>query len=153
MPDSIEPGRDDEASPSYAGWHAILACFLIVHQIALLEAKIGRSGAGFAGALTRSMAVIGRLCLGMVADRFNPRALTSASLVSQALALLSITPTESAPVLFASCTLLGFSVGNLVALPPMIIHRESEALGFAVPEMQAYPHMPVVSSAMPPRSR
>jgi predicted MFS family arabinose efflux permease len=104
----------------------------IVHQIALLEPKIGRSGAGFAVALTTSMALIGRLCLGMVADRFNPRLLTSASLVSQALALLIITQTDSAPVLFASCALLGFSVGNLITLPPMIIHREFEASAFTV---------------------
>ena len=104
----------------------------IVHQIALLEPKIGRSSAGFAVALTTSMALIGRLCLGMVADRFNPRALTSASLVSQALALLTITQTDSAPVLFASCALLGFSVGNLITLPPMIIHREFEASAFTV---------------------
>jgi len=29
------------------------------------------------------MALTGRLCLGMVADRFNPRLLSSASFVSQ----------------------------------------------------------------------
>jgi hypothetical protein len=45
----------------------------IVHQIALLEPKIRRPDAGFAVALTTSMAVLGRLCLGMVVDRLNPR--------------------------------------------------------------------------------
>jgi MFS family permease len=48
----------------------------IVHQIALLEPKLGRHGAGFAVALTTSMAVIGRFCLGMVVDRLNPRLVT-----------------------------------------------------------------------------
>jgi MFS family permease len=104
----------------------------IVHQIALLEPKLGRSGAGMAVALTTSMALIGRLCLGMVADRFNPRLLTSASFASQALALMIITQTGSAVVLFASCAALGFSVGNLITLPPMIIHREFEASAFTV---------------------
>jgi MFS family permease len=104
----------------------------LVHQIALLEPKIGRSNAGLAVALTTSMALIGRLCLGVVADRLNPRLLTSASLASQALALVIITQTDSAPVLFASCALLGFSVGNLITLPPMIIHREFEASAFTV---------------------
>jgi predicted MFS family arabinose efflux permease len=104
----------------------------IVHQIALLEPKLGRSGAGMAVALTTSMALIGRLCLGMVADRFNPRLLTSASFASQALALMIITQTDSAVVLFASCAALGFSVGNLITLPPMIIHREFEASAFTV---------------------
>jgi MFS family permease len=104
----------------------------IVHQIALLEPKLGRSGAGFAVALTTSMALIGRLCLGTVADRFNPRPLSAASFASQALALLIITQTGSAPVLLACCAALGFSVGNLITLPPMIIHREFEGSDFTV---------------------
>jgi predicted MFS family arabinose efflux permease len=78
------------------------------------------------------MALIGRLCLGMVADRFNPRMLSSASFVSQALALVIMTQTDSAPVLFSCCAALGFSVGNLITLPPMIVHREFEASAFTV---------------------
>jgi predicted MFS family arabinose efflux permease len=76
----------------------------IVHQIALLEPKVGRPGAGFAVALTTSMAVIGRLCLGMVVDRLNPRLVTAVSLVSQAAALLAITQTDNATALFAACS-------------------------------------------------
>ena len=59
VPDPIEPDRDDESSPRYAGWRAVL---------------------------------------------------------------------------FASCAPLGFSVGNLVTLPPMIIHRKFEASASAVLE-------------------
>ena len=104
----------------------------IVHQIALLEPKIGRSGAGFAVALTTFMAVIGRLCLGMVVDRLNPRLVTAASLMSQAAALLAIILTEDASVLFAACAVFGFTVGNLITLPPLIIHREFDVGAFAV---------------------
>jgi MFS family permease len=102
----------------------------IVHQIALLEPRLGRTGAGFAVALTTSMAVVGRLCLGMVADRLDPRWLTTASFLSQALALAIITQTDSAPVLLACCAVFGFSVGNSITLPPLIIHREFEASAF-----------------------
>jgi MFS family permease len=104
----------------------------IVHQIALLEPRLGRTGAGFAVALTTSMAVAGRLCLGVVADRLDPRWLTTASFVSQALARAVITQTDSAPVLLACCAVFGFSVGNLITLPPLIIHREFEASAFTV---------------------
>jgi MFS family permease len=104
----------------------------IVHQIALLEPKVGRPGAGFAVALTTSMAVIGRLCLGMVVDRLNPRLVTAVSLVSQAAALLAITQTDNATALFAACSVFGFTVGNLITLPPLIIHREFNATDFAV---------------------
>jgi MFS family permease len=104
----------------------------IVHQIALLEPKVGRPGAGFAVALTTSMAVIGRLCLGMVVDRLNPRLVTAVSLVSQAAALLAITQTDNATALFAACSVFGFTIGNLITLPPLIIHREFNATDFTM---------------------
>ena len=104
----------------------------IVHQIALLEPKIGRPGAGLAVALTTSMAVLGRFCLGMVVDRLNPRLVTATSLMSQAAALVAISQTDSAPVLFAACAVFGFSVGNLITLPPLIIHREFDAAAFTM---------------------
>ena len=104
----------------------------IVHQIALLEPKIGRPGAGLAVALTTSMAVLGRFCLGMVVDRLNPRLVTATSLMSQAAALVAISQTDSAPVLFAACAVFGFSVGNLITLPPLIIHREFDAGAFTM---------------------
>jgi predicted MFS family arabinose efflux permease len=104
----------------------------IVHQIALLEPKIGRSGAGLAVALTTFMAVTGRLCLGMVVDRLNPRLVTAASLVSQAAALLAIIQTDTATGLFAACSVFGFTIGNLITLPPLIIHREFNATDFTL---------------------
>lgn len=104
----------------------------IVHQIALLEPKVGRPGAGFAVALTTSMAVIGRLCLGMVVDRLNPRLVTTVSLATQAATLLVITQTDNATALFAACSVFGFMIGNLITLPPLIIHREFNATDFTV---------------------
>jgi MFS family permease len=104
----------------------------IVHQIALLEPGIGRPGAGLAVALTTAMALVGRLCLGSVADRFNPRWLTTLSFVTQALALLTIIEAGQAPVLLAACAAFGFSVGNLITLPPLIIHREFDQASFTV---------------------
>jgi predicted MFS family arabinose efflux permease len=104
----------------------------IVHQIALLEPKVGRSGAGFAVALTTSMAVVGRLCLGIVVDRLNPRLVAAASVVSQAAALLVIIQTNEASVLFVACAIFGSTIGNLITLPPLIIHDEFDAAAFTM---------------------
>jgi hypothetical protein len=52
--------------------------------------------------------------------------------VSQALALMVITQSDSAPMRLVGCAALGFSVGNLISLPPMVIHREFEASAFTV---------------------
>ncbi len=104
----------------------------IVHQIALLEPKIGRSSAGFAVSVMTFMAIAGRLGLGMVVDRFDPRLVTAVSLVSQAAALLAILQSDSVPIVLAACALFGFSVGNIITLPPLIIHREFDVTSFVV---------------------
>jgi MFS family permease len=104
----------------------------IVHQIAMLEPKIGHVRAGFAVALMTFMAVAGRLGLGIVIDRFNPRLVTAALLASQAAALLTILLADNMVAILAACAVFGFSVGNLITLPPLVIHREFDAASFAV---------------------
>jgi MFS family permease len=49
----------------------------IVHQIALLEPKIGRASAGGAVSVMTFMAIAGRLGLGMVVVRLDPRMVTA----------------------------------------------------------------------------
>ena len=104
----------------------------IVHQIALLEPKIGRANAGVAVSVMTLMAIAGRLGLGMVVDRLDPRLVTAASLVSQAAALLTILQADTVPIVLAACAVFGFSVGNIITLPPLIIHREFEVQNFTV---------------------
>jgi MFS family permease len=102
----------------------------IVHQIALLEPAMGRALAALAVAVTTTMAVIGRLCLGLVVDRLDPRMATAVSLVTQAAALFAIAETTDTAVLFMACAVYGFSIGNIITLPPLIIHREFEPADF-----------------------
>jgi MFS family permease len=102
----------------------------IVHQIALLEPAMGRSLAALAVAVTTTMAVIGRLCLGLVVDRLDPRVVTAGSLLTQAAALFAIAQTTDTAILFVSCAVYGFSIGNLITLPPLIVHREFEPAAF-----------------------
>jgi MFS family permease len=104
----------------------------IVHQIAILQPKIGPVGAGLAVSVMTSMAIAGRLSLGMVADRLNPRIAASASLLSQAAALLTIRLTDDPSLMLAASAVFGFSVGNLITLPPLIIPREFEAASFTL---------------------
>jgi len=49
---------------------------------------------------------------------------------SQAAALLTIIQTDNAPILFVACAVFGSSIGNLITLPPLIIHREFDAAAF-----------------------
>jgi cyanate permease len=102
----------------------------IVHQIALLEPTMGRPLAALAVAVTTTMAVIGRLCLGLFVDRLDPRKASAVSLVTQAAAVFAIAWTTDTAVLFMACAVYGFSIGNLITLPPLIIHREFEPADF-----------------------
>lgn len=104
----------------------------IVHQIALLEPKVGRGSAGLAVSIMTFMSIAGRFGLGMVVDRFDPRLVAAVSIVSQAAALLVIRQADTVPVILAACAVFGFSVGNLITLPPLIIHREFSAASFVV---------------------
>ena len=104
----------------------------IVHQIAMLEPKIGRANAGFAVSVMTFMAIAGRLGFGLVVDRFDPRRVAAVSIVSQAAALLIIMQFDSVSILLAACAIFGFSVGNLITLPPLIMHREFSAASFVV---------------------
>jgi MFS family permease len=102
----------------------------LVHVIALLQPAIGRTGAGIAVSLASVMAVVGRLGLGTVIDRLDPRMVSAVSLVSQAAALFALTQTTEPLMLYAACALFGLSVGNVITLPSLIIHREFEAASF-----------------------
>jgi MFS family permease len=104
----------------------------IVHQIAILEPSLGRSLAGIAVSVTTAMAVIGRLCLGLLADRLDPRRATAGSVASQAAALLVIAQSNNAFILFAACALFGLAAGNLITLPPLIIRREFPPAAFGL---------------------
>jgi MFS family permease len=104
----------------------------IVHQISFLNPIIGREHAGIAVSVMSLMAVIGRLIFGAVIDQLNQRKASAASFASQALALVIMVNTTDEYALFAASALFGFSVGNNITLPSLIIQREFDALSFGV---------------------
>jgi MFS family permease len=104
----------------------------LTHQIAFLRPSLGASGAGLAVGITTIMAVIGRVGLGFFIDRLPQRAVTAVLLLSQAAALLVMIVTREAWALLGACALYGFSVGNLITLPSLIVQREFAAAAFGL---------------------
>jgi MFS family permease len=104
----------------------------IVHLIAFLDPVIGRAGAATAVALLTAMAVAGRLLFSTVIDRLNQRLASAISFASQAVALAIIINSHNETVLIAACGLFGFSVGNLITLPSLIVQREFDPRSFGV---------------------
>ncbi|AMA56824.1 MFS transporter [Bradyrhizobium sp. CCGE-LA001] len=103
----------------------------IIHQVAFLEPLIGRASAGLAVTLMAAMAIVGRLSLGLFVDRLDPRLACAASMTSQAAALFVALQSTSPTVLLACCAVYGFSIGNMITFPPLIIQREIGSSAFA----------------------
>ena len=104
----------------------------IVHLISFLDSLIGRERAAVAVALLTAMAVVGRVLFSTVIDRLNQRLASAISFVSQAVALAVIINVHNDVVLIAACALFGFSVGNLITLPALIVQREFDPRLFGV---------------------
>src|SRR6202163_637182 len=104
----------------------------IVHLISFLDPVIGRERAAIAVALLTAMAMAGRLLFSTVIDRLNQRLASAISFVSQAVALSIIINSRNDVMLIGCCALFGFSVGNLITLPSLIVQREFDPRSFGV---------------------
>ena len=104
----------------------------IVHLIAFLDPVIGREHAALALSLLTIMAMLGRVLFSAVIDRFDQRLASALSFVSQALARAVIINSHSEVLLIGACVVFGFSVGNLITLPSLIVQREFDSMSFGV---------------------
>jgi predicted MFS family arabinose efflux permease len=104
----------------------------IVHLIAFLDPVIGREHAATAVALLTAMAVVGRVLFSTVIDRLHQRLASAISFASQAVALAVIINSRNEMLLMVACALFGFSVGNLITLPSLIVQREFDPRSFGV---------------------
>jgi len=104
----------------------------VVHLIAFLDPVIGREHAAVAVAVLTAMAVVGRVLFSTVIDQLNQRLASALSFASQAVALAIIINSRNEMLLIAACALFGFSVGNLITLPSLIVQREFDPRSFGV---------------------
>lgn len=104
----------------------------IVHLISFLDSGIGREKAALAVAVLTAMAVVGRVLFSFVIDRLHQRLASSLSFISQAGALLVLINVHNDIAVIAACAVFGFSVGNLITLPSLIVQREFDPRSFGV---------------------
>jgi len=104
----------------------------IVHQIAFMEPIVGRAQAAFSVSIMTTFAVIGRLTLGTVVDRLDASSISCVSMFTQAAALFVMTRTTDSTLLLVCCAAYGFSVGNIITLPALIVQREFPSSAFGM---------------------
>jgi len=104
----------------------------VVHLITFLDPVIGREHAAIAVSMLTMMAVVGRVLFSTVIDRLNQRLASAISFLRQAVALVVIINSRDETHLIGACALFGFSVGNMITLPSLIIQREFDPRSFGV---------------------
>ena len=85
---------------------------------------------GLAVAINAVAALLGRVVLGFVIDRLEPRRASALCFLVQVAAMAALARAEHALLIYAACALYGFSVGNNITLSPLIIQREFPAAQF-----------------------
>lgn len=105
----------------------------IVHMVSFLLPALGATGTGLAVSLASIAAMGGRLALGTVIHRLHQRRASAVSFLLQAIGLgmMLVWPTNP-PVLYVGSVLFGLSVGNVITLPSILIHREFAAESFGL---------------------
>lgn len=146
-PGAQQAARQPQASPARAhllrdrGFWSVTGPFalvqmiqvaVLVHQISFISERAGAGIAATAVMVTTLSAIAGRVGVGLILDKVSPRAVTAWSFASQALAIAVFAATSHPWAMLAAAALYGFSVGNVITLPGMLVHREFPAAAFAV---------------------
>jgi MFS family permease len=98
----------------------------LVHQVSFLSPRLGLGGAALAVGFTTAAGVVGRLVLGWTADLVPKRKVAIGCFLVQAGAVLGAVQSDSPAVLYLTAALAGLTIGNVVALHPLLM---AEAFG------------------------
>lgn len=100
----------------------------LTHLVPLLTARSAGGGPAidpaFAVGINAVMALVGRVVLGLVIDRLQPRPASAICFLVQVGAIAVLAYAEAPLAVYAACAVYGFSVGNNITLSPMIVQRE-----------------------------
>lgn len=100
----------------------------LTHLVPLISARVAAGAPavdpGLAVGINAFMALVGRIVLGFVIDRFEPRRASVACFMVQVAAIAVLAFAEAPLVVYGACAVYGFSVGNNITLSPLIVQRE-----------------------------
>ena len=105
----------------------------LTHLVPLIDGRAAAGAAvdpGLAVAINAVMALVGRVVLGFVIDRLEPRRASALCFLVQVGAIAALARAEAPAVVYGACAVYGFSVGNNITLSPLIVQREYAAFEF-----------------------
>jgi len=92
--------------------------------MAFLSPTIGTVAAGWAVSLTTFAAVVGRIVVGFIVDRYNRRIITALNLAVQIVGMILLAMAATPTSLYLGCVLFGLGSGNLTSLPGLLVQQE-----------------------------
>lgn len=104
----------------------------VTHQVALIEPLLGVGLTSVTVAGGAVAALIGRIALARFADQIDLRRFAAGIFLLASVALLALAYLATTPAIVASNLVIGFTVGNVTTLSPMIVRREFGARSFGV---------------------
>lgn len=104
---------------------------LLMHQVTMLSERHGVRHAAWGVVLTTLAAMAGRLLMGHLADRAPRRALAALNFSIQVIGLLLFAFTQDLASMYLACVFYGVAVGNMIALPGLLVQREFPREQFA----------------------
>ena len=100
----------------------------LTHLVPLISVRVAAGAPavdpGLAVGINAFMALVGRIVLGFVIDRFEPRRASVACFMVQVAAIAVLAFAEAPLLVYGACAVYGFSVGNNITLSPLIVQRE-----------------------------
>jgi len=125
-----------EAAGTTAFWAITLAFGFVlvgqtaylVHQISFLKTVIGKEQAALAVSVTAGASIVGRLIMGVYADRLDKRALAIGCVLVQSISLFVVAQTSSTALLYAGTLGIGLTMGNIYMMQSLLI---GECFGLA----------------------
>lgn len=96
----------------------------LTHQVAFFSPVIGTAGAAWAIGLMIATAMLWRISTGSFIDSVDARAFSFVNFLLQALAMVAFLFADSPITIYLASCLLGLSIGNMIALPGIVLQRE-----------------------------
>lgn len=94
----------------------------ILHQLSFLQGRFGSSSrAALALSTTAFGSIVARLVVGMFADRFDKRLLTTVLFVVQGTAVLGVVATDNLFGTYVLVLVIGFTIGNIYMMQTLLV--------------------------------
>ena len=103
----------------------------LTHQVAFLSPIVGTGGAAWAIGLMVATAMLWRIGTGSFIDSVDARTFSLVNFLMQALAMVAFFFAEGSIAIYLASCLLGLSIGNMIALPGIVLQREVPRVYFA----------------------